>query len=65
MFAALSLTGVAGALMAPRSTRLAPALMAIAIIPGIAALLLPGLMLTVAVLLALDDPETSGFPSVR
>src|SRR5215472_10257234 len=60
VFAVLSLLGIAGALMAPRSSRLAPALMAIAIIPGIAALLLPGLMLTVAALLALEDPETAG-----
>ena len=52
VFAVLSLLGIAGALMAPRSSRLAPALMAIAIIPGIAALLLPGLMLTVAGLVA-------------
>jgi hypothetical protein len=58
-FAALSVVGIIGAIMTPRSTRLAPALMALAIVPGIAALLIPGLMLVIAMLLALQEPEAT------
>jgi hypothetical protein len=65
MFAALSAAGIAGALMAARSDRLAPALMALAIIPGIAALFVPGLLLTIAALLALEVPETGRLPTIR
>ncbi len=65
VFAVLSATGIVGALMAARSRRLAPALMAVAIIPGIAALLLPGLLLTIAALLALEDPEDVKLPVIR
>jgi hypothetical protein len=62
VFAVLSAIGVAGALIAGASSRLAPALLAAAIIPGIAALLVPGLLIVVAALLALDEPaqETRG-----
>jgi hypothetical protein len=60
VFAALSMVGLAGAVTAARSTRLAPALLAIAIIPGIAALLVPGLLMVVAALLALQEPEPAG-----
>ncbi len=58
-FAALSLAGIVGALMTPRSARLAPALMALAIVPGIAALLIPGVLLIVAALLAIQEPEAA------
>jgi hypothetical protein len=58
VFALLSLGGVAGALMAGGSTRLAPALMALAVVPGIAALLVPGILLMVAALMALREPDT-------
>ena len=57
LLAVTSAVGIAGALLAGSSTRLAPALLAIAIIPGIAALLVPGLLVIVATLLALQEPE--------
>jgi hypothetical protein len=57
VFAVMSATGVAGALIAGASTRLAPALLAVAIVPGIAALFVPGLLIVLATLLALDEPE--------
>jgi hypothetical protein len=58
--AVLSAIGVVGALMARASSRLAPALMAVAILPAIGALLIPGVLLIVATLLALQEPEPSG-----
>jgi hypothetical protein len=57
VFAVLSAAGLAGAAMAGASTRLAPALLALAIVPAIGALLLPGLLVIVATLLALQEPE--------
>jgi len=65
VFAVMSAVGVAGALIASTSTRLAPALLAVAIVPGVAALFVPGLLIVFATLLALDDPErltTGGMP---
>jgi hypothetical protein len=52
-FVVLSLAGLLGGLMAGRSTRVAPLLMALAVIPGVGALFLPGLVLTVGALLAI------------
>jgi hypothetical protein len=60
VFAAMSLVGLAGAIVAGSSTRAAPALMAIAIIPAVGALLVPGLLVIVATLLAMQAPETGG-----
>src|SRR5262245_18885081 len=60
VFAVLSLAGMAGAAMAGTSARLAPALLAVAIVPSIGALLLPGLLVIVATLLALEAPEPGG-----
>lgn len=60
VFAVMSAVGVAGALLAGASTRLAPALLAVAIIPGIAALFVPGLLIVIAALLALEEPERLG-----
>lgn len=57
VFAVLSIVAMAGAIITPRSTGLAPALMALAILPGIAALFIPGLMLLIATLMALEELE--------
>jgi hypothetical protein len=57
VLAAMSLAGVAGALVGGGSRRLGPALMAVAIIPAIGALLIPGLLVIVATLLAMQEPE--------
>lgn len=62
VFAALSGIGMIGAVMAARSTRLAPLLLALAIIPGIGALLVPGLLLVMATLLAMQEPEPANSP---
>jgi hypothetical protein len=56
-FAFMSVAGIVGALMAVKSTRWAPLLMGVAIIPGIGALFVPGLLLVIATLLALQEPE--------
>ena len=63
VFAVLSVVGIAGALMAGSSTRLAPALLALAIVPAIGALLVPGVLVIIATLLALQVPE-AGRPRV-
>jgi hypothetical protein len=57
VFIVLAIAGLIGAAIAGGSNRLAPLLMGLAIIPGIAALLLPGLVLIVATLLALGETE--------
>jgi hypothetical protein len=57
VFAAMSLVGLAGAVIAGGTTRWAPALMAIAIIPAVGALLVPGLLVIAATLLAMQAPE--------
>ena len=57
VFAVLSAAGLAGAAMAGASSRLAPALLALAILPAIGALLVPGLLVSVATLLALQPVE--------
>ena len=59
VFAVLSAQGIVGALMAARSTRLAPLLLALAVIPGVGALFVPGLMLVIATLLALEEPQAA------
>lgn len=60
VFVVLSAAGLVGAAIAGGSTRLAPALMAIAIVPAIGALLVPGVLVIVATLLALQEPEVHG-----
>lgn len=62
VFAVLSAAGLVGAAMAGASTRLAPALLALAIIPAIGALLVPGVLVSVAALLALQpaDAQVTG-----
>jgi hypothetical protein len=55
-FMVLAAAGMVGAVLAGGSSRLAPLLMGLAVIPGIAALLLPGLLLIAAALLALQEP---------
>lgn len=55
LFVVLSAIGLAGAAMAAVSTRLAPALLALAIVPAVAALLVPGVLVIVAALLALQE----------
>jgi hypothetical protein len=57
LFVAMSLVGIAGALFIGGSTRLAPALLAVGVIPAVGALLVPGLLVIVAALLALQEPE--------
>ncbi|HSR24071.1 MAG TPA: hypothetical protein VLW53_11005 [Candidatus Eisenbacteria bacterium] len=57
VFAAMSVVGLAGALIAGGSSRLAPVLLGVAIIPGVAALFLPGLLVVIAMLIALQEPE--------
>jgi hypothetical protein len=57
VFAVLSATGLVGAAMTGASTRLAPALLALAIVPAIGALLVPGVLVSVATLLALQPLE--------
>jgi hypothetical protein len=57
VFAILSGVGIVGAVMVARGTRLAPLLLALAIIPGVGALFVPGLMLVIATLLALEKPQ--------
>lgn len=59
VFATMSFVGLAGAFISGASTRLAPALMAVAIIPAIAALLVPGVLVVIATLLALQEPESA------
>lgn len=59
VFAVLSGGAIVGAVMAARSTRLAPLLLALAIIPGVGALFVPGLMLVIATLLALEQPQAA------
>lgn len=59
VFAVLSGVGIVGALMTAVSTRLAPLLLALAIIPGIGALFVPGLLLVIATLLALEEPQVA------
>jgi hypothetical protein len=56
VFAAMSLVGIAGAVIAGGATRWATALMAIAIIPAVGALLVPGLLVIVATLLTMQAP---------
>ncbi len=63
-FAVMSAVGVAGALLAAGSSRLAPALLAIAIVPA-APLLVPGVLVIVATLLALQEPEAGGRQTIR
>jgi hypothetical protein len=65
VFAVLSAVGVAGALMAGGGGRLAPAMLAIAIIPAVGALLVPGLLVIVAVLLALQEVESGKSRTIR
>ncbi|TMC12697.1 MAG: hypothetical protein E6J29_07970 [Chloroflexi bacterium] len=55
-FVVLSLAGLIGGLVAGQSTRLAPALMALAVIPAVGAWFLPGFLLVIAALLALGEP---------
>lgn len=62
VFAVLSATGLVGAAMAGASTRLAPALLALAIVPAVGALLVPGVLVVIAALLALQELEA---PAVR
>ena len=57
VFAVLSAAGLVGAAMAGTSSRLAPALLALAIVPAIGALLVPGVLVSVATLLALRPLE--------
>jgi hypothetical protein len=57
VFAAMSLVGIVGALIVGGGRRAAPALMAIAIIPAVGALLVPGLLVIVAILLTMQVPE--------
>jgi hypothetical protein len=57
VFAVLSAAGLVGAAMAGASTRLAPALLALAIVPAIGALLVPGVLVSVGTLLALQTVE--------
>jgi hypothetical protein len=66
VFAVLSAAGLVGAAMAGASTRLAPALLVLAIVPAVGALLVPGVLVIVATLLALQEPEvaaSSGHPT--
>jgi hypothetical protein len=56
VFVVLSLGGVVGGIVAGQSTRLSPFLMALAVIPAIGALFVPGFLLAVATLLALQAP---------
>jgi len=65
VFALMSVAGIVGALIVARSTRWAPLLMGLAIVPGIGALFVPGLLLVVATLLALQQPETGSPRIVR
>ncbi len=64
-FAVMSAVGAAGALLAAGSTRLAPAPLAIAIVPAVAALLVPGVLVIIATLLALQEPEAGGRRTIR
>ncbi len=64
-FAVMSAVGVAGALLTAGSTRLAPGLLAIAIVPAVAALLVPGAFVIVATLLALEVPEAGVRRTIR
>lgn len=63
VFAVLSIAGLAGAALAGVSTRLAPALLALAVLPAIGALLVPGLLVMVATLLAMQEPEAVDRPA--
>lgn len=65
VFAFVSAAGIVGALMAARSTRWAPLLMGLAILPAIGALLVPGVLVAIATLLALREPETDSPQFVR
>ena len=56
-YVALSAAGMLGALIAAVSTRWAALLLALAIIPGIGALLVPGVLLVIVTLAVLQDPE--------
>ena len=58
-FVVLSGIGIIGAMMAAGSSRLAPLLLALAIIPAIGAWLVPGLLLVIATLLAAQEPEAA------
>jgi len=58
-FAVLSGIGIIGAVMAAGSSRLAPLLLVVAIIPGIGAWLVPGLLLVIAALIAAQEPEAA------
>ena len=58
-FAVLSAIGIVGSLLAAANNRWSPLLLGLAIIPGIGALLVPGLMLVFATLLALDETVPS------
>jgi hypothetical protein len=57
VFVVLSAAGLAGAAMAGVSTRLAPGLMALAIVPAVGALLVPGVLVIIATLVALQELE--------
>jgi len=61
-FAVLSAIGLVGAAMAGASSRLAPALLALAIIPAIGALLIPGVLVIVATLVALQELDAAPRP---
>ena len=58
-FAVLSGIGMIGAVMAAGSSRLAPLLLALAIVPGIGAWLVPGLLLVIAALIAAQEPAAA------
>jgi hypothetical protein len=61
----LSATGLVGAAMAGVSSRLAPVLLALAIIPGLGALLIPGVLVIVATLVALQELDVAPTPQHR
>ena len=61
----VSLGGIVGAVLARTSTRLAPLLMGLAAIPAIGALLIPGVLLAIATLAALQEPEGDRPHAVR
>jgi hypothetical protein len=65
VFGGLSVAGVVGSLLAAGSSRWAPRLLALAIVPGIAAVFIPGLLLVVATLLSLQEPELRRPRAVR
>jgi hypothetical protein len=57
VLAVLSIVGIVGALLAGKAPRLSAAFMAIAAIPGLAALAVPGFLLVIAVLMELSTLE--------